>query len=87
MFGRKKPAEESATDAAPPAAHVDSESSGGLPPIDSKPFSEAIWPVLACGAGLFSDGYVNNVRYSCPVHGRRKMLVHVLQGYVQVQIS
>ena len=27
-----------------------------------KPFWEAIWPVLACGAGLFSDGYVNNVR-------------------------
>ena len=22
---------------------------------------ERIWPVLACGAGLFSDGYINNV--------------------------
>lgn len=32
------------------------------PPIDQKPFMQAIWPVLACGAGLFSDGYVNNVR-------------------------
>ncbi|KAI0026087.1 MFS general substrate transporter [Xylariomycetidae sp. FL0641] len=31
------------------------------PPIDQKPFLQAIWPVLACGAGLFSDGYVNNV--------------------------
>ncbi|KAI1764965.1 MFS general substrate transporter [Hypoxylon sp. FL1150] len=31
------------------------------PPIDQKPFKQAIWPVLACGAGLFSDGYVNNV--------------------------
>ncbi|KAI6088589.1 MFS general substrate transporter [Hypoxylon rubiginosum] len=31
------------------------------PPIDQKPFMQAIWPVLACGAGLFSDGYVNNV--------------------------
>ncbi|KAI1777042.1 MFS general substrate transporter [Hypoxylon cercidicola] len=31
------------------------------PPIDQKPFIQAIWPVLACGAGLFSDGYVNNV--------------------------
>lgn len=20
-----------------------------------------IWPVMACGAGLFSDGYINNV--------------------------
>ncbi|KAI1454412.1 MFS general substrate transporter [Annulohypoxylon moriforme] len=31
------------------------------PPIDQKPFWQVIWPVLACGAGLFSDGYVNNV--------------------------
>lgn len=31
------------------------------PPIDQKPFLQAIWPVIACGAGLFSDGYVNNV--------------------------
>jgi hypothetical protein len=23
---------------------------------------EALWPVIACGAGLFSDGYLNNVR-------------------------
>lgn len=27
-----------------------------------KPFREAIAPVIACGAGLFSDGYINNVR-------------------------
>ncbi|KAF9873896.1 MFS phospholipid transporter git1 [Colletotrichum karsti] len=26
-----------------------------------KPFREAIIPVIACGAGLFSDGYINNV--------------------------
>ncbi|KAF2972800.1 hypothetical protein GQX73_g776 [Xylaria multiplex] len=56
MFGRKKPAEQ----------HVaedtrDPEASSGPPPIDQKPFFEAIWPVLACGAGLFSDGYINNV--------------------------
>lgn len=25
---------------------------------------DRIWPVLACGVGLFSDGYLNNVR-SC----------------------
>ncbi|KAI1369892.1 putative MFS phospholipid transporter [Xylaria arbuscula] len=42
-------------------ARSDTEGSAGLPPIDEKPFSEAIWPVLACGAGLFSDGYINNV--------------------------
>jgi hypothetical protein len=23
---------------------------------------ERLWPVSACGAGLFSDGYLNNVR-------------------------
>ena len=23
---------------------------------------ERLWPVVACGAGLFSDGYLNNVR-------------------------
>lgn len=26
-----------------------------------KSFKEAILPVMACGAGLFSDGYINNV--------------------------
>ncbi|KAF2767264.1 MFS phospholipid transporter Git1 [Teratosphaeria nubilosa] len=26
-----------------------------------KPFWDRIWPVMACGAGLFSDGYLNNV--------------------------
>ncbi|KAI3324263.1 MFS general substrate transporter [Xylariaceae sp. AK1471] len=61
MFGRKKPTEQQVTDVAPPAVDVDPETSGGAPPIDQKPFREAIWPVLACGAGLFSDGYVNNV--------------------------
>jgi len=24
---------------------------------------ERLWPVIACGAGLFSDGYLNNVRF------------------------
>jgi hypothetical protein len=28
---------------------------------------ERLWPVIACGAGLFSDGYLNNVRTS-PSH-------------------
>lgn len=27
-----------------------------------KSFWKAILPVIACGAGLFSDGYINNVR-------------------------
>ncbi|GAW13991.1 hypothetical protein ANO14919_033830 [Xylariales sp. No.14919] len=59
MFGSKKPAEQQVAEDAPAA--VDPEASGGPPPIDQKPFMEAIWPVLACGAGLFSDGYINNV--------------------------
>jgi hypothetical protein len=25
---------------------------------------ERLWPVIACGAGLFSDGYLNNVWFS-----------------------
>ncbi|KAH6647440.1 major facilitator superfamily transporter [Truncatella angustata] len=51
-FGRKKPVEED------PVTQADTETG---PAIDQKPFWEVIWPVLACGAGLFSDGYVNNV--------------------------
>lgn len=32
-------------------------------PVDAprQPFRKAIVPVIACGAGLFSDGYINNV--------------------------
>ncbi|KAI1174333.1 MFS general substrate transporter [Nemania sp. FL0916] len=62
MFGRKKKTAvaEQQTAGETPVTH-DPEASGGAPPIDQKPFLEAIWPVLACGAGLFSDGYVNNV--------------------------
>lgn len=43
---------------------------------------ERLWPVIACGAGLFSDGYLNNV--SCFLHhpitpeaeGLRRLLIH-----------
>ncbi|KAI1741628.1 putative MFS phospholipid transporter [Xylaria scruposa] len=62
MFGSEKPADEQVAKGAPASPVVDdAEASSGLPPIDQKPFMEAIWPVLACGAGLFSDGYINNV--------------------------
>ncbi|KAI0483552.1 putative MFS phospholipid transporter [Xylaria cf. heliscus] len=62
MSGSEKAAAEQATKGAPASPILDdAEASGGLPPIDQKPFMEAIWPVLACGAGLFSDGYINNV--------------------------
>ena len=34
-------------------------SSGALDKAQT--FGQAILPVIACGAGLFSDGYINNV--------------------------
>lgn len=30
---------------------------------------ERSWPVIACGAGLFSDGYLNGVCASPPLSG------------------
>ncbi|KAI1320880.1 putative MFS phospholipid transporter [Xylariaceae sp. FL0255] len=59
VFGRKKAAEEQ------PQEIVDTKTDPetGVVPLDKqkKSFIEAAWPVFACGAGLFSDGYVNNV--------------------------
>lgn len=41
-------------------------------PVDRAPLEnttksrwERSWPTIACGAGLFSDGYLNGVRISC----------------------
>lgn len=62
MFGRKKDEE-----TVPEAIQTNGE-----PPIEqAQPFWSAVMPVMACGAGLFSDGYVNNVscttaEYSLP---------------------
>jgi len=43
------------------------EVSGFEPVADSgKSFYERVWPVLACGFGLFSDGYLNGVRSYSP---------------------
>lgn len=39
---------------------VDAENN--LPPIDEKQPLITL-PVVACGAGLFSDGYINNVSF------------------------
>ena len=39
---------------------VDPGVQDGLPPIDEKGKLVTL-PVVACGAGLFSDGYINNV--------------------------
>lgn len=56
MFGFTK--KESATE-----THVDSASDQSPDPLadTSKSRWERLWPVMACGAGLFSDGYINNV--------------------------
>jgi hypothetical protein len=60
MFGRKKEDEAAAT-------QVDSgsEQNGYGDPLATIPKNkwERMWPVLACGSGLFSDGYINNVRF------------------------
>jgi hypothetical protein len=34
--------------------------------IEKKSFLQRVLPVFACGAGLFSDGYINNVRRETP---------------------
>ena len=52
----------SATDLEPkrsPAEDVEETAVSDAP--QPKPFREAAMPVFACGAGLFSDGYINNV--------------------------
>ncbi|KAF6784611.1 major facilitator superfamily transporter [Colletotrichum sojae] len=49
-FGKKGPAESISTASQGPVANH-----------ASTRFSKAIVPVIACGAGLFSDGYINNV--------------------------
>jgi hypothetical protein len=38
----------------------------GVTPLDATPKGrwERLWPVIACGAGLFSDGYLNGVSFS-----------------------
>lgn len=33
---------------------------GAEEPRPRKPWTKAAMPVFACGAGLFSDGYINN---------------------------
>jgi hypothetical protein len=55
MFGRSQ--EKEAVAAPDMAAHED--------PLAAIPKGhwERLWPVLACGSGLFSDGYINNVSH------------------------
>lgn len=57
MFGRSKDKE-----VAPPTSAP--EVNGSDDPLANIPKSrwERMWPVIACGSGLFSDGYINNVK-------------------------
>lgn len=43
------------------SSNDDIERRGSVANIDKGKW-ERLWPVIACGAGLFSDGYLNNVR-------------------------
>lgn len=54
MFGFGKKEEATATT----AAVVDVDAEANAP---RKGWKEAMMPVFACGSGLFSDGYINNV--------------------------
>jgi hypothetical protein len=57
MFGKKKEVQETQVDSGSDQ-HVDA-----LAETD-KSFGDRLWPVIACGAGLFSDGYINNASHS-----------------------
>lgn len=59
MFGRKKEVLETqeTVDSGSDQQYVQNSDNLGA----EKSFGERLWPVIACGAGLFSDGYINNV--------------------------
>jgi hypothetical protein len=57
MFGRSK------TPAVAPSDSVDSQNNDPLADIPKTRW-ERLWPAMACGSGLFSDGYINNVCYA-----------------------
>ncbi|KAK8044939.1 hypothetical protein PG993_004963 [Apiospora rasikravindrae] len=58
MFGFKK--KKKGEEPQPVVAH-DGTGDAAPPVDDNKKFWHALFPIVACGAGLFSDGYVNNV--------------------------
>lgn len=60
MFGKKK--------TTTPVVEGDSGTEQYVQNVDplaatSKTRWERLWPAMACGSGLFSDGYINNVRH------------------------
>jgi hypothetical protein len=54
MFGRSK------STAVAPSDSADSQNNDPLAEIPKTRW-ERLWPAMACGSGLFSDGYINNV--------------------------
>ncbi|KAK3381617.1 major facilitator superfamily domain-containing protein [Podospora didyma] len=61
MLGRKKEPKPESLEAELPSNNGDNASSSTPPLAQARPFWTSILPVMACGAGLFSDGYINNV--------------------------
>jgi hypothetical protein len=78
MFGRKKP-----------AAEVEGTYAQNVDPLAEIPKSrwERIWPAMACGSGLFSDGYINNVRYQLLVDQRLQVLTYLRSSVPYLQSS
>lgn len=62
MFGRKS---KDVDNPDPPQTEVDAaeQPQSPAPVEDQKSFWAKLLPVMACGAGLFSDGYINNVSF------------------------
>lgn len=60
MFNRNK---KSAADANDLAIDSNSSPQNHEDPLANIPKTkwEKLWPAMACGSGLFSDGYINNV--------------------------
>lgn len=56
MFGFNKGEEN------PPRSNSDEDDETSSTPVAEGSWFQNALPVFACGAGLFSDGYINNVR-------------------------
>lgn len=64
MFGRRKQVDDELANSGSGSGEVMANSEDGT--FDELPQAtstlKGLVPVMACGAGLFSDGYINNVR-------------------------
>jgi hypothetical protein len=61
MDNEKQIYESQSPDSAPEVQDYERKKSIHTAPLDATPKSrwERSWPTVACGAGLFSDGYLN----------------------------